>query len=79
MSRPMTSTEIDDFMADMENPAVPPPATQSLKRLNDVIAKWEDKIAKREEHDTEYEIVFSGRNLPPTLTRQNASRRVSDS
>ena len=61
---PTTPEEVAAFIADMENPALPPPANNQLLRLNEVIERWERKIANGEAEDMP--------SAPPTLTRQNA-------
>ena len=57
----------NEFIADMENPALPPPVNNRILRVNSVIQRWEQKIANGEVDDTEYDF-----QAPPTLTRQNA-------
>ena len=56
------------FVADMENPTMPAAVNQQSLRLNSVIKKWEDKIAKGQVDDTEYD--FS----KVSLHRQNAQQ-----
>ena len=60
------------FVAEMENPTMPAVINQQSLRLSNVIKKWEDKIAKGEIDDTEYD--FS----QVRLTRQNAQQFYSD-
>ena len=68
----MTSARMDTFIAEMENPTMPAVINQQSLRLSNVIKKWEDKIAKGEIDDTEYN--FS----QVSLTRQNAQQFYSD-
>lgn len=66
----MATTSIEQFVFDMENGHMPPPINNRLRRLNNVIEKWEAKIANNEIDQTE--IVF--KCTPPRLGRQHAQR-----